>query len=251
MHSSFESLQYIDDEYIDNEFINIESNGYSFSVQIEKALYEPDEIMVYIGGNKASTPACVKIVIYPEANYAQIIDVVHKNTCCKNKDFKRGGEGIKLLLQSALTWCIKRYSFIQYFVLTDKSMFDDFWLPEMKMLREGTTWYAKHFGAKPADYTTSHLVKKYLNRFHQHTEYLNSLPDSVWTNKDDSLKNLLVKLRLEQLSGKQWIIDKQTVINYRQHVDEYISGGANNKKKQHTACRYFRIRKTPFISNLR
>lgn len=210
----------------------IESDNYQFPVVIHED-YETNSMIIGIGNNKCKPQPCM-IIEVDRRDWSAVIQTIdyYKKCSISEKEFERGKGGIHTMVKVGLKWLLITFPKIKKVFLTDKSYYQKILIPERKVIFEGLTWYAKYFGAKPADPVTKTVLKK-LTAIHNNTDarqHLMSLHDSAWTyeNIGDTLKPYMSH---GQLTGSTWVISKNTINSYPEQYTTFetaMEGGGCN-----------------------
>lgn len=214
----------------------ITSAGVTYNYPVQIIADEKDFHVVHIGGTN-DMHACMTFLVFPISKTCTIQNFMHAEHCSTNRQLKRGSEGMKVLAKAGLKFIMKTYPDLRRIRLTDESIYENIWLPEIKMLTEGQTWYQKYLGAEPAE-GTAEVLEQYKNI---RKKYI--FKESLRYYTKDKLSKLLKKLYLEQLTGKDWYISRKTIKDYDISIKVTQTGGSESSKKEAAdAKKYYRFR---------
>lgn len=212
----------------------IQEGQYTYPVYIEE---EEDNIFIYVGNAKRTMSPCICISIYKK-RYVVLQDLIYLPHCSVcNKRIKKGDDSVVMMLQSVLKWLIRKYDFVKYIQLTDKSTFTtefgEIRLAEKGMLTEGKTWYMKHFGAIPTSGEAIAAFANFKSTYKKYKDELSVLDDKAWLY--ENIRELYTKYPLiknQVLYGTTWKISRKTIETYDVNpVDIQIGGGRNTGLK--------------------
>lgn len=192
-------------------------DGYVFPMEVRKEEWA-DETTVLIADPSCKSKACIILMIDDSSTAS--LQLVHYYPSCNisKKYFEKRSGAMQLLIKSSLYWLMQTYTHVKRVTFSDDSYLefngDTYMLPEKMFLTEGTTWYAKHFSAKPTK-KTKIIVKRFQRAYDEFGNTFRQLPMKSWKKKyfKSTIEQVPYLLGF-QLSGSEWYIARKTIESY-------------------------------------
>lgn len=228
----------------------IQEGQYKFFVYIE----EDDDITdIYVGNVEMRNAPCIHILLYKKQDVI-LDDLVYLPHCTVSEN-----GAVVIMLQSVLKWIINKYNFVEDVEFSDESNLKtekgNILLAEKGVLTEGQTWYMKHFGAEPSTRISVATFQTYKSVHDKHKIEIMTLDKDIWLQSNlHVLYSTFPRINGKRISGTDWKIKKDTIMNYNVNpVELQICGGrqtGENLKKLYLDNKKYILHERVFVLGL-
>lgn len=191
---------------------------------------------IFIGNPKCKPSPCIHISVTKDQKKAVLQDLVFFTTCSISEKLKKGDGSLVLMVKCSLKWLFDKYPELKRIEFMDKSYFESkdgkIMLPEKMVVKEGMTWYQKHFGAKPLTEQAKLAYNKYKSLYNANITLDNSL--FLYQNMG-KLVQMYPMLKNQTISSSTWYISRKVIYGYPDVYSETNFGGAITDMKRKCA----------------